>query len=150
MVLFGGGGAAVLVGSLLGISPDHSSSVTQAGLGDKVIVRSGPWVCGSTVSAFDELTRWAVLRDEEEVARTLVRTGSAMISPGSTVKILDLGFVRTKVRVPSGLECWVAAEAVRASAPENCRDPHERVGTSGVCFCEEPYHTDPTTFKCVK
>ena len=34
--------------------------------------------------------------------------------------------------------------------PETCRDPHERLGPSGLCFCEPGYHSDPTTLKCSK
>lgn len=33
--------------------------------------------------------------------------------------------------------------------PETCHDPHERLGTSGLCFCEPGYHSDPTTLKCI-
>jgi len=37
-----------------------------------------------------------------------------------------------------------------AGRPEACRDPHERVGPSGVCFCEPGYHSDSTTLKWVR
>ena len=45
---------------------------------------------------------------------------------------------------PSGLSGSVPARS------ETCKDPHQRVGLSGDCFCESGYHTDPTTFKCIR
>lgn len=132
---------------------NHSSSPSarQAGLGETVVV-GGPysWPCGSSVAAFSELTKWADLHDEDEITRTLIRTGSVMVRPGWAMKILDVGLGKRKVRVPTGRECWIASEAVAPRAPETCRDPHQRLGPSGDCFCEPPYHSDPTTFKCVQ
>jgi hypothetical protein len=34
--------------------------------------------------------------------------------------------------------------------PETCRDPHEHLGSSGVCWCESGYTRDVTTLKCLK
>lgn len=33
---------------------------------------------------------------------------------------------------------------------ETCRDPHEHLGPSGVCWCDTGYRRDVTTLRCVK
>jgi hypothetical protein len=33
--------------------------------------------------------------------------------------------------------------------PETCHAPHERLSSSGLCFCEEGYHRDLYTQKCL-
>jgi hypothetical protein len=35
-------------------------------------------------------------------------------------------------------------------ASETCNDPHERLGLTGVCWCESGYTRDSTSLKCVK
>jgi hypothetical protein len=35
-----------------------------------------------------------------------------------------------------------------AGRPETCRDPHERLGSMGVCVCDPGYERDVTTLKC--
>ncbi len=144
-------GLVVALGKYSSQYSSKSLSARQAGLGETVVVGGlYSWPCGSSVAAFDELTKWAELHDDDEVTRTLIRTGSLLVRPGGAVKILDVGFGKRKVRVPTGRECWIASEAVTPRTPETCRDPHERLGPSGACFCEPPYHTDPTTLKCVQ
>ena len=34
--------------------------------------------------------------------------------------------------------------------PETCRDPHEHLGSSGVCLCDTGYHNEPTSLTCIK
>jgi hypothetical protein len=41
------------------------------------------------------------------------------------------------------------AGSMESSRPENCRDPHEHLGASGVCFCNDGYTRDATTLACV-
>ena len=47
----------------------------------------------------------------------------------------------------------IASEMRTGSAgrivPQTCTDPHERVGQTGVCWCEPGYTRDPTSLKCV-
>jgi hypothetical protein len=108
-----------------------SPNATAAGIGDVVMVRPGYWVCGSTKEALDEMVKWAVRNDNDEMLRTMQRTHSfAFVPQGFQVKILDSGVATRKVRVTGwldpddgrihaypeekriGRECWVASEAV--------------------------------------
>jgi hypothetical protein len=102
-----------------------------AGIGDDVMVHSGPWICGSTKEALGEMVKRAVRHDSSEMFRTMRRTHSFALTDGFQVKILDRGFVSSKVRVTGwldpddgrihaypeekriGRECWVPSEAVR-------------------------------------
>ena len=38
---------------------------------------------------------------------------------------------------------------VENSRPENCRDPNEVLGATGLCWCKEGYKRDVTSQKCV-
>ena len=108
-----------------------SPNATAAGIGDVVMVHPGYWVCGSTKEALDEMVKWAVRNDNDEMLRTMQRTHSfAFVPQGFQVKILDSGVATRKVRVTGwldpddgrihaypeekriGRECWVASEAV--------------------------------------
>ena len=67
--------------------------------------------------------------DDSEVKRTLVRTRSIGLTSGLTVKILDVGFAKRKVRVlglysdgqlrsedpRTAHECWVATDALTST-----------------------------------
>lgn len=111
--------------------PAATPSTATAHVGDTVMVRSGKWLCGSTEEALDEMTKWAVRGDSDEMLRAMQRTGSFMLTPdGFQVKILDWSFTARKIRVIGwldpddgrihaypedariGKECWVATEAV--------------------------------------
>jgi hypothetical protein len=60
------------------------------------------------------MTKWAVRGDNEEGVRVMLRTGSGFVNQGEAVKVLDPGFLATKVRIiRSGTECWVASEFAR-------------------------------------
>ena len=39
------------------------------------------------------------------------------------------------------------AAGTAQSRPETCRDPHERLGSSGICFCVDGYKQDITTLE---
>lgn len=100
--------------------------------GGYVVIQKG-WPCGSSKNALSEITKWAVQKDTAEMARTMAITGSALLIPGTRVKILDTGFMSSKIRIirmgdpaDSGLsgksslyygfagqECWAPSEAVR-------------------------------------
>jgi hypothetical protein len=116
-------GIALVIGALAygayvkfgGHATDSPPAPGATGIGDTATVRQGDgsWPCGSTTEALDELTKWAVRGDEEEVARTLIKTGSVSLAGGIRVKILDIGFGKRKVRVLSNdRECWLASEAL--------------------------------------
>ena len=93
---------------------EHQSSLAQPG--DVVVARSAS-LCGSSPEAFDELVKWAVRKDTQEVYRTLLRTGSSLWTKGSEAKVLDRGgfmYGRTKIRIlKTQRECWVPSEAVQ-------------------------------------
>lgn len=83
-------------------------------IGDKVILADKVAVCGSSPAALDEVTKWLVRGDKEEAARVIVRTGSALVQEGAYVKILDLGIMRSKIRIiKTNRECWVATEVTQ-------------------------------------
>lgn len=115
-------------------SNDPSSSVV-IGETAKVKGASGYWPCGSSETAFDELTKWTGLHDEAEVKRTLGRTHSIGVLGGMQVKVLDSHVGMRKIRVLTndageaylrdekgvfasdpriGRECWIAPEALTA------------------------------------
>src|SRR5258706_8408710 len=111
-----------LAGSQGGTPPsDGTSTVTATNAapvsrgvhtGDTVTVR-GSWPCGSSPAALDEMTRWLVRRDSREAARVAIETGSSIVEAGDEVEDLDLGFMRTKLRVlRTDTQCWVVSEAV--------------------------------------
>ena len=43
-----------------------------------------------------------------------------------------------------------SAVSPQSIVSETCHDPHERLGSTGVCWCEPGYRRDPTTLTCVK
>lgn len=113
----------------------HDVGGGSAYIGETATVRQGGgfWPCGSTTEAFDELMKWAALGDNAEVKRTMVTTRSFALYGGMSVKILDFGFGKRKVRVLTndagqtyvkddqgvfpadpriGRECWVVSEAL--------------------------------------
>jgi hypothetical protein len=85
-------------------------------LGELVVARQNS-ICGSSVQAFDEMIKWAVRRDEREMFRVLLTTGSSVWTTGSQAKVLDRGgfmYGRTKIRIlKTQRECWVPSEAVQ-------------------------------------
>jgi hypothetical protein len=116
-------------------SPPQASTPSTAAVGDTVTVRKGNgfWPCGSTKEAFDELMKWSVRGDNDEIKRTMRITRSFALDGGMQVKVLDVGFGKRKVRVMTndageaylrdeqgtfpadpriGRECWVVAEAL--------------------------------------
>lgn len=96
--------------------------------GDIATVTDGLWWCGSTKEALDEMMKWEVRHDREEVARVMLRTRSAALTTGIQVKVLDSGgflFSEEKVRTLTeaqhgdpafnpriGMECWTVTEAL--------------------------------------
>jgi len=104
-------------------SPPSPASSSTGRIGETTTVTGDkPWICGSSKEAFDEATKWAELNDNSEMARSLAKTRSTLLMPGSRVKILESSFFLRKVRVldtdklsallPPDKECWVAFEAV--------------------------------------
>jgi hypothetical protein len=96
----------------------YSQKAIQIGDTATVVKSDGYFPCGSTPEALDELTKWAVKGDQDEVRRKLITTGSTPLLPGTRVKVLEDGFGSRKVRiltgVPVGVECWVVTEALTA------------------------------------
>lgn len=83
--------------------PIATPSPSKAEVGETVTVRqaNGFWPCGSTTQAFDDLMKWAVRGDNAEVRRTMNLTRSIGLNGGMSVKILDIGLGKRKVRVLS-------------------------------------------------
>jgi len=115
--------------------PIATPSPSKAEVGETVTVRqaNGFWPCGSTTQAFDDLMKWAVRGDNAGVRRSMNLTRSIGLNGGMSVKILDIGLGKRKVRVLSdtvgetylrdeqgvfpadpriGRECWVGVEAL--------------------------------------
>jgi hypothetical protein len=112
-------------GAALGTSapPSSPSNSGTAHTGETVTVGGNrPWICGSTKEAFDDAMKWATLNDTPEVAHSLARTHSTLLTPGTRVKVLDSTMFTRKVRVlgtdklsallPPNKECWVVFEAL--------------------------------------
>jgi hypothetical protein len=78
-------------------------------------------------------------------ARTVVVVAAAL-------GILVTGFLTVNLRLSfSGLAPGLSGiGASTGGSVETCRDPHERPGASGLCWCETGYKRDVTTQKCVK
>jgi len=74
------------------------------------------WPCGSTKATLDKLREWGKRKDQVEVRRILVTTGSSPLRAGTAVKLIDSGFGIRRVRILSGIqssiECWVEAGAL--------------------------------------
>jgi hypothetical protein len=105
--------AVMLKSIFLGIST-VGCLVAGNHVGDKVIVADKVAVCGSTPAALDEVTKWLVRSDKEEAARALLHSGSTLIQEGAYIKILDLGIMRSKIRIiKTDKECWVATEVTQ-------------------------------------
>ena len=105
-------------------SPVHTAR--HARLGEIVTAKREASPCGSTPEAFDEIVKWAVAGDTQEMFRVIATTGSSLWTRGSQAKVLDSGgflYDRTKIRIlspePAGYvaaeECWVTSEAVAES-----------------------------------
>jgi hypothetical protein len=96
--------------------------------GDTATVKEGLWYCGSSKAALDEMIKWAVRHDRQEVARVMVKTRSVALTKGIQVKVLDSGglfYSQRKVRTLTkaengdpafnprvGMECWTVMEAL--------------------------------------
>lgn len=105
---------------------DEIGAIVDVTRGTQANGREGFWPCGSTPEAFDEMEKWAVRNDSDEVKITMRRTHSIGLTAGLKVKILDVGFGKRKVRVlglmseghlyaedpRTGNECWVVTEAL--------------------------------------
>jgi hypothetical protein len=95
------------------ITPQVSSHVNHSG--DSLRVQ-GNALCGSTQEALDEMFKWALRGDKSEAALVAIRTHSTAVKDGDDIKILDLGFMHTKIRIfRTGRECWVASEIARSA-----------------------------------
>lgn len=121
----------------------------------------------------DEFTRAQKVNDDFGIAELVKRDVVTLVPAGTHALVLDgdsklLTFYR-RVRILDGAyigrAVWVKRDALQVtpappasvaqppvaqpSMPETCRDPHERLGSAGVCFCEPGYTRDPTTLKCI-
>jgi hypothetical protein len=106
----------VIVSSRRAVQPTPEYHESRAQPGDVVVARSTS-LCGSSPEAFDEMVKWAVQKDTQEMYRTLLRTGSSVWTEGSEAKVMDRGgfmYGRTKIRIiKTQRECWVPSEAVQ-------------------------------------
>jgi len=97
----------------------QTSATTTAQNGDTVTIRLESdnvyLPCGSTAETLDELIKWSsITPDMSEVTRIVVTTGSVLLNNRDVVKVIDRGFVKSKIRVlASDKECWVPTEAIR-------------------------------------
>jgi hypothetical protein len=73
---------------------------------------SGSFVCSPTTEALDAVYRWSGV-SEDQFFREIGKTGSVVIGKGDRVTVVDPGIIRTQIRLESGEDCWVMAEAVR-------------------------------------
>lgn len=121
--IFAGIIVAVILWAALHGPTSPPSEQSAAYVGETVSVGGDrPWICGSTKEAFDDATKWAALNDPSEMTRSLARTQSTLLTPGTRVKVLDSTIFMRQVRIlstdalsellPPDKECWVASEAL--------------------------------------
>ena len=93
-------------------TPPLSGSEPPA-IGATVVVKS-TWICMPTKDGLDEIIKWSVAKDSQEMFRTMLAGGGSIVEAGDSIKLLDRGIIRSRVRVlKTGRECWVPAEAAR-------------------------------------
>jgi hypothetical protein len=125
--------------------------------------------------AYDELTKAQKVNDDLGIAELVHRDVATPVPVGTHVLVIDGDFFRhlafyRDVRILDGpymgKAVWVNRDALQPTPapqvssaqppvaqppiPETCRDPHESLGSTGVCFCEPGYTREPTTLKCVQ
>jgi hypothetical protein len=104
-------------------APEIAAQKSPSSVGERAVAGGDhPWICGSTKEAFDDAMKWAVLKDQDEMARSLAKTHSTLLAPGAHVKVLDRSILLRKVRLldadklsallPPDKECWVETEAL--------------------------------------
>ena len=109
---------AAIISSILGPSPHdkkadepHRPTIKIASPGDVLDLRADQF-CMPTESGLDEIVRWSVRNDREEMTRSFIKNGGLLLKAGSRVKVLDVGFTKAKIRdVKTDHECWVVREA---------------------------------------
>lgn len=96
---------------------ERAATTGSVQVGDTLVVTMSGAVCGSTPAAMDEAMKWLVRNDSEEAARIVLKTGSSIVQRGDEIKVLDLGFMRSKVRLlKTYSECWVPTEVARSAS----------------------------------
>lgn len=124
--------------------------------------------------AYDELTKAQKVNDDLGIAELVQKEVAIPVAVGTHVLVIESDFLKRltfyrDVRILdgpyTGKAVWVNRDALQTRPapqtsvaqppsaqpllPETCRDPHERLGSTGVCFCEPGYTSDPDTLKCV-
>jgi hypothetical protein len=73
-----------------------------------------PAICMDTDEGLSEALKWAGRKDIGEIFRVMGRLGGQFVNEADQLKILDTGFLKTKVRVlRTDRECYVVSEVVR-------------------------------------
>lgn len=108
--------AAVLLRSALGPARARTAAnqpvPARTTLGS-VVQLSVTAICADTEQGFNEISKWQSLGDKGEILHAMDRYGAEFVRPGDSLKILELGFIKRRVRVlKTGRECFVVREAV--------------------------------------
>jgi hypothetical protein len=124
---------ALLLGLFLALSvlfykaDPNAQAATTVRPGDVVLIRA-TYACAPSEQSFDEIEKWIVRNDLDEVRRLMLRTHSFILRPDTEVKVLETGLLRAQVRVVGQLgegndvgdprlnrECWTDGGAIRQS-----------------------------------
>ncbi len=90
---------------------DAQLSYKRSDLGDTVKPRPGYLTaCMPTEDGLSEVVKWQVAGDQGEMGRSLLNRGGTVVTSDDRLKVLDVGFAKTKVRVSGGAECYVVSE----------------------------------------
>lgn len=125
-------GFVSLIALFLGVStifyqanPNAADATTTVHPGDILLIRQ-TFARSPSEQAFDEIEKWVLRNDLDEVRRLMLRTHSFILRPDTQVKVLETGLLRAKVRVVGQLgegndvgdarldrDCWTDGGALR-------------------------------------
>jgi hypothetical protein len=89
--------------------PPHGERPTEG----SIVAARAKAICSDTEKGYEEVGKWQSRGDNEEVARALLRYGGVIVAAGESLKVLERGFLKHRVRVVrTGHECWVTRAAI--------------------------------------
>ena len=101
-------------------SPAPVTGAATVGETMNIVAGDNDWPCYASAEAFQDLAKYILLGDKQNVNRTLRDAHSINLTAGLQVKVIDADFGKRKVRVlgpdaadsRTGRECWVTIEAL--------------------------------------
>ncbi len=115
----GCGGLVLFIVVLALLPKSHNGPAAQStpapnrylGTGDTGTAQRA-WPCMPTKDLLDEASKWMARGDTQELSRTILYGGGAILDKGDHFKVLDSGIIRARIRIAKNdISCWVPAEA---------------------------------------